>query len=150
MMPKIPESYLRIGISRFIPKELQTTAIKNFLYTPNNILAPSAELLNDIKSEMITNEEYAKRYYKELQERITKLGFSSANEYFARMVSELETVNSDGFDGVVFLCYEKPEEFCHRHLLAALMQNLGFDIKEWKPLTRGAQSKEDLSSSALF
>lgn len=150
MMNKIPADFLMVGISRFIPKELRTTSISNFLYTPNNILAPSVDLLNDIKGERITNDEYAKRYYKEIQDRMKSLGYSSANEYFAKMVSALDQTNSDGFRATVFLCYEKPDEFCHRHLLSALMRKLGFDITEWRPSSKTIQSKEELSSSALF
>lgn len=34
---------------------------------------------------------------------------------------------------VVLLCYEKPEDFCHRHLVAEwLSEELGYTIEEWK------------------
>jgi uncharacterized protein YeaO (DUF488 family) len=136
---------LCIGISRFFPKEFQTTEIANFLYTPGTILAPSAELLNDIKSGKISNEEYTIRYYQELSQNIKKIGFSSANEYFARMISEF---SSSEWEAIVFMCYEKPDEFCHRHLLAALMRKNGIDVQEYKSVHK--TSKEDLHSPALF
>lgn len=30
---------------------------------------------------------------------------------------------------IALVCYEKPDEFCHRHILAAWLK--GYDIKEW-------------------
>jgi len=38
------------------------------------------------------------------------------------------------FEGkkIAFLCYEKPEDFCHRHLFAEWMRGIGFNIDEWK------------------
>ena len=146
---KIPKKYLCVGISRYIPKEFQTTEIDNFLYTPKSILAPSEELLNDIKQGKITQEEYARRYYTEIGQGIRKLGFSNSNEYFAKMVSTFETYNDEGFEALVLLCYEKPHEFCHRHLLSALMRKNGFDVVELvsKP---SISSKSDTMSSALF
>ena len=143
---RFPDNWLCIGISRYIPRELCTTSIHNFLYTPNNILAPSVGLLEDIKNGKITQEQYARRYFEEIGASIKKLGFSGSNEYFAKMVSEIA---SEGWDAMVLLCYEKPQEFCHRHLLSALMRKNGFDVQEWSG-SSGAKNKEDLSTSALF
>lgn len=143
---KFPSSWLCIGISRYTPKEFCTTDIQNYLYTPNNILAPSKELLEDIKNGRINQEEYTKRYFEELGVRIRSLGYSNSNEYFATMISEF---SKEPWEAIVFLCYEKPNEFCHRHLLSALMRKNGFDIQEWYPQSK-VQSKEDLSISALF
>lgn len=66
------------------------------------------------------------------------------NDYYIRCFSEQvldklipEDVYKDfqslgnGKD-VVLLCYEKPENFCHRHLVAKwLSYNLGIKIEEW-------------------
>lgn len=35
-------------------------------------------------------------------------------------------------DGKVLLCYEKPGDFCHRHLIAQWLCEHGFDVKEWE------------------
>lgn len=146
---KIPKKYLCIGISRYIPKEFQTTEIDNFLYTPKNILAPSEELLSDIKQGKISQEEYARRYYTEVGQGIRRLGFSNSNEYFAKMVSTFEAYNDGGFEALVLMCYEKPHEFCHRHLLSALMRKNGFDVTELGS-KQTISSKEDTMSSPLF
>ena len=33
---------------------------------------------------------------------------------------------------ICLICYEKPEEFCHRHLVADWLNEHGFECKEWK------------------
>lgn len=33
---------------------------------------------------------------------------------------------------IALVCYEKPEEFCHRHLVADWLRKYGHDIKEWE------------------
>lgn len=33
---------------------------------------------------------------------------------------------------VALICYEKPEDFCHRHLVADWLKNYGIKVEEWK------------------
>ena len=33
---------------------------------------------------------------------------------------------------IAIICYEKPFDFCHRHLVADWLQNRGFDVEEYK------------------
>lgn len=33
---------------------------------------------------------------------------------------------------VALVCYEKPSDFCHRHLVAKWLQTYGVDCKEWE------------------
>jgi uncharacterized protein (DUF488 family) len=33
---------------------------------------------------------------------------------------------------IVLLCYEKPDSFCHRHLVAKWFNENGFPIEEWQ------------------
>lgn len=33
---------------------------------------------------------------------------------------------------IALVCYEKPTDFCHRHLVAEWLVERGFDVKEWK------------------
>ena len=47
------------------------------------------------------------------------------------VLSELSSL-SDGKD-IALVCYEKPENFCHRHLVAQwIMKNTNYTIKEWQ------------------
>ncbi len=33
---------------------------------------------------------------------------------------------------VALVCYEKPSDFCHRHLIAKWLENYGVECKEWE------------------
>lgn len=61
------------------------------------------------------------------------------------IVDYLSTV-SKGND-VVLLCYEKPEDFCHRQLVAAWLNRHGLDVQEYfKPV----EHKPVLDQMELF
>ena len=43
------------------------------------------------------------------------------------------------------MCYEKPGDFCHRHLLADFLnENLGLDIKEFEFKKEPSEEIEEL------
>lgn len=44
-----------------------------------------------------------------------------------------ETHNQGGYLDIDFalICYEKPEDFCHRHLVADWLNENGYDCEEW-------------------
>lgn len=37
-----------------------------------------------------------------------------------------------GYEGICLICYEKPDSFCHRHLVAEWFNKNGFKCKEWE------------------
>lgn len=43
-----------------------------------------------------------------------------------------ELCNLAQSDEICLICYEKPADFCHRHLVADWLRNRGFDIEEYK------------------
>lgn len=45
------------------------------------------------------------------------------------VIHELKTM-SNGQD-IALLCYEKPEDFCHRHLVAAWLNKNGYEVSEY-------------------
>lgn len=47
----------------------------------------------------------------------------------AQVISDL-TAMAAGHD-IALVCYEKPTDFCHRHLVAKWLQDNGYDVKEW-------------------
>lgn len=67
-----------------------------------------------------------------------KKGEITAEQYTSAYLGLLQSKNAqeivDGLpDGAVLLCYEKPGEFCHRHLAAEwLMENAQVTITELK------------------
>lgn len=61
-----------------------------------------------------------------------------------RVVTELQIMLPDGVKSmmsypfysnpdlhIALVCYEKPGDFCHRHLVSQLLCNNGFECKEW-------------------
>ena len=75
-------------------------------------LAPSAELLADYKQGRIQWEDYVPRYIAQLD---------------ALGVSRVESLLKDG---MVLLCWEKPPNHCHRHLLAEWLRKQGHYVSE--------------------
>lgn len=37
-----------------------------------------------------------------------------------------------GENDIALICYEKPSDFCHRHLVAQWLRDGGFDCREWE------------------
>lgn len=49
-------------------------------------------------------------------------------------------------DHVVLCCYESPEEFCHRQLVADWLRSAGIEVREYdRVLSRALSAKRDLS-----
>ena len=87
-------------------------------------LAPSKELLGDYKLSGLSTDDYTKRYFEELQRP----------EAVASMEKLKMKALTDSRD-LILLCYENPEEFCHRHLLARFLNERYpdvFQISEYK------------------
>ena len=112
------------AVRKYFPKE-QFTRVA-VCYKPirgigiwNNVV-PDADLVYGLKRGEITVEEYEERYYSMLMFR---------KDFIAEHVPYLLFGESD----VVLLCYEKPDEWCHRHILARFL-NSEFDvgIEEYK------------------
>lgn len=85
-------------------------------------LAPSRKLLKGYKAGEVTQEEYAKQY---------KDFLKTVN--WGEVIEKLFTI-SDRHDGrdLVLCCYEKPSDFCHRHLLAEYLTKSGYPVEEFK------------------
>lgn len=108
------QGYALISIARrtpwFIAKELTVYSLGE--------LAPTDEIL-DLKD---NPQEYCKRFRKEV------LGRANSQELLRQM--EL-IATQENANGVVLMCYEAPDKFCHRHLVAEWLENeLGTIINE--------------------
>lgn len=71
------------------------------------------------------------------------------NEILSRLnpVKVLEDVKKiSGGRDVALCCYEKPGDFCHRHLLAEWLTKNGYEVKEWEP----EEKKEQTQQLSLF
>lgn len=119
----IPKDYLCIGISRIIPEGFRTSEYSNFIYTPDNFLAPSYQLLRDVKDGNISQEEYSKKYVIEVVSKVKPYtSYKDLKEWIIAFDNNLANQGTE-WKGVVFLCYESPSKFCHRQVLRKLLNN---------------------------
>lgn len=86
---------------------------------------PSWELVQKTKSGQLTHQQFAQQYLVELQQR----GLTPQE-----VVDRLP-------DGAILLCYEAPEDFCHRHILAEWLQQ-GADVQVYELLTQNEQRQQ--------
>lgn len=82
-------------------------------------LAPKYDFFKSWKDGLITNDEYVIEYKK------TVLDCLDVN----RVVEELKSFYPDDQD-ITLVCYEKPSDFCHRHLVADWLNQNGYPTRE--------------------
>lgn len=93
-----PNNALTIGVMRFPPKWFTGINL--------DILAPSEELLLAWKNEQVDKIIYKIKYLNELRER--GLQPDEVKEKLLKV--------ANGMD-IILCCYERPDDFCHRHIL---------------------------------
>lgn len=76
-------------------------------------LSPGWNNVDKIKNGLISREEFTNKVK-------TRLRFNSAS---VKTVTDLLDQGKD----VTLLCYEKPTDFCHRHIVREHIMNLGYD-----------------------
>ena len=105
-----------IGIALFPPKWFQGASLK--------MVAPTYSILKYSEDEIV----YTARYKKEVLERLDAKRFIDILDSYSK-----------GKD-VALCCFEKPNEFCHRHILSSwLNEKLGLYIQEF--LAPGEEQK---------
>lgn len=97
-----------ISIARYSPSWFTGHCLKE--------LAPSESLLTGYKAGRISIEEYKKQYLQQLEK--------------VRWTEVLHRLEKYAPDGAVLCCYEKPSDFCHRHILSEYMRESGYDVEE--------------------
>lgn len=95
-----------VSIARFQPPKFICRTCPSF--------APTLKMLDDYKEGRIDEAEYERLYTK----------------YITENYDVHSIVNTYKLDGKILLCYEKPNEFCHRHVLAKILKNYGYKVKE--------------------
>lgn len=113
---------LAIGISLTIPDWYEGKWIQ--------YLAPKSDMIGKIKK---SSPNYNQRKYTRDYLDLLK----------ARNVNPKNLINNLP-DGTILLCYEAPNEFCHRHILADwVKRKTGFIISEWKNEKELEQEKQN-------
>ena len=114
----IPEEYITVSISGDIPEYINTE-----VDVWDKRLAPNWSLFKEYKEshEGLTRElQYVKRFKKEILSNI------DLNEIINSWNNELKMDKT-----YVILCYETPEEFCHRQIVAeAIEQKYKIEVPE--------------------
>lgn len=87
-------------------------------------LAPKYEFFMEWKKNR-NNDYYIEHFYTEVLEPLDAFDVLHQLMY----MSELETGK---VRDIALICYEKPSDFCHRHLVAEWLNKNGFKCKEWK------------------
>lgn len=98
-----------------IPISIALYPIKNWSGCQYKILAPSAEMLNIAKSGNISE---AKRLYREYLDTLD----------VDTIVEDLQEMSD--YNDFVLLCYEKPDDYCHRHVLREWLHERGYECEE--------------------
>ena len=94
-------------------------------------LAPTRDMFFSIKSGKIDQKEYEKRYREEI---LSKLNPKQVYEMFKHNV---------------LLCFENPEQFCHRRIVSSwIKQNLNIEVPEWN--IKDEQLKKTNNTNPLF
>lgn len=95
-------------------------------------LAPKWSLFKEWK-ENHDNDYYIKCFNEQV---LNKLDAEQVNKELHSLISNI-ILNPELFPNrslipdIALICYEKPSDFCHRHLVADWLIKNGFDCKEW-------------------
>lgn len=87
-------------------------------------LAPTYNILMKYKQDH-DKEDYISQFQEQI---LNKLNASKVVFDLGRLADQNCTFHS--FD-ICLICYEKPSDFCHRHLVADWLNKAGFECKEW-------------------
>ena len=106
-----PKNSVQVSVALYPPR-----TFKGETYKP---LCPPKTLLNDYKNKVINEFEYTDKF----------------NEYLDNFESykifrDLEKICGD--KDCILLCYEKPNDFCHRHIIADWFIKNGVYVEELK------------------
>lgn len=123
-----PENIKPVSIALWPPKWFNGRRIMN--------LAPSKELLTWYKNAVNVPQEEKENHYTEVYGKFLRDNRVTA-DWFRRGIVTYFPSTLDGrpiyesqTDHVALCCYEKPGDFCHRHILSAYLTKDGLPIKE--------------------
>lgn len=118
------KKYTDAGLVPVAISRIQPSFYKGASYVK---LAPSWNILSAFKHPELVGEEaasketYIKRFTEEILDKLDAF----------QVVSELEKLTGVDDSKIVLLCYEKPTDFCHRHLVADWLNKNGFATAEY-------------------
>lgn len=111
-LKKLPENVVPVAICRYIPEGLRLSCYRYFELAPNSSTPLDYKRTGD-----------AEKFTKEYKEQIL------ANIDLYGLINNLTRLASD--KDIAFVCYEKPTNFCHRHLVADWLREAGYECIEF-------------------
>ena len=91
-------------------------------------LAPKYKFFMEWK-ENNDNEFYIQHFKNEV---LDCLNFKEVLHDLAVLLKTNPNYDEDTHDSIALICYEKPEDFCHRHLVANWFKEHGYNVEEFK------------------
>lgn len=127
---KLPDNIVPISIALKNPINWNGKCLKK--------LAPPWYILKqymDDKDEQAYTRQYKKVVLCQNQSHIVQqlAELACTEEKIIKKSDGMEIVKEWIDKDVALVCYEKPDDFCHRHLVADWLNEAGYDVKEWKP-----------------
>lgn len=119
MCSAMPQNMMRVGISRYVPQWFRGYHCL--------ALAPTQDILDEWRAKH-DRELYTQRFNKEVLATATQAQCLS----FLSSKAECPRIWEDPHNHIVLLCYEKPSDFCHRHLVTEWLRKVGVKCKEWE------------------
>ena len=110
-MRKMPENLVTISICIVTPQWYKGKQYKKL--APRNNFFSAWKITHD-------NHLYVEQYNREV------LAHLDPHE------TVRELMELSGGKDIALMCYEKPTDFCHRHLVAQWLQKAGYEVREWK------------------
>lgn len=115
---KLPFRYKPVSICAKAPYQYNGLAYRK--------LAPSYDILMNYKYNH-NEQEYTERF---TQEILDKLNPDEVVNELLRIVGNYDS-GIESYPKIVLMCYEKPKDFCHRHLVAEWLSKNGYKTVEF-------------------
>lgn len=108
-------------------RELGLVPVSISLYTPQwfngtkyTKLSPNTSILFSYKEGKLDQDGYVRRFINEVLNQLD----------YKAVIADLEALTNANQENIVLLCYEKPSDFCHRHIVAEWLNYNKIDCKE--------------------
>lgn len=114
-LKKLPSNVIPISICVNPPKGYKGLQYKK--------LAPKYSFFSKWK-ETHDNNYYVKHFYEEVLNKLNPIEvLTEINNLLPKDIVKCD---------IALVCYEKPQDFCHRHLVADWLNKNGYECKEWE------------------
>lgn len=115
-LKKLPKTIIPVSICGKCPTEFKGIQYKK--------LAPKYDFFMKWKGNH-DNDYYIEHFNSEVLEHLNQ-------ENVVDELSRIAGINNVTKVDIALVCYEKPDDFCHRHLVAEWLKEKGYEVKEYR------------------